>query len=68
MRPATTQVLVEHDGRWHTADVIDQWRCRDDGHWRVAVRFTTAPGSTYVLAMPANQCRPIVVAPPVPEI
>jgi hypothetical protein len=57
MRLATTQVLAPHAGRWWVADVLDQVRSRDDGHWRVVVRFTTEPGSTYVLAMPANQCR-----------
>lgn len=59
MRPATTQVLVEHDGHWHTADVLDQYRSRYDGHWRVVVRFTTEPGSTYVLALPADECQPL---------
>jgi hypothetical protein len=39
--------------------VLDQARSRDDGHWRVVVRFTTEPGSTYVLAMPADQCRAV---------
>lgn len=57
MRPAQAQVLAPHEGRWIVADVLDQVRSRDDGHWRVVVRFTTEPGSTYVLAMPADQCR-----------
>jgi hypothetical protein len=57
MRPSSTQVLVEHADRWWPADVLDQYRSHDDGHWRVVVRFTTAPGSTYVLAMPADRCR-----------
>jgi hypothetical protein len=52
-------VLVEHDGRWRIADVLDQYQSRSDGHWRVAVRFTTEPGATYVLAMPADQFRPL---------
>lgn len=58
MRPASTQVLAPHDGAWWTADVLDQYRGREGG-WRVVVRFTTEPGSTYVLAMPADQCRAI---------
>jgi hypothetical protein len=57
MRPAQTQVLAPHDGRWWIADVLDQVRSRDIGHWRVVVRFTTEPGSTYVLAMAADECR-----------
>jgi hypothetical protein len=57
MRPGSTQVLVEHEGRWLVADVLDQVRSRDDGHWRVVVRFSTEPGATYLLAMPADQCR-----------
>jgi hypothetical protein len=59
MRPAKTQVLVEHVGGWWVADVLDQVRSRKDGSWRVVVRFSTEPGSTYVLAMPATECRPI---------
>jgi hypothetical protein len=59
MRPATVQVLAPHDGSWWTADVLDQYRGRE-GDWRVVVRFTTEPGSTYVLAMPADQCRAVV--------
>jgi hypothetical protein len=57
MRPAQTQVLVEHERVWLVADVLDQVRSRKDGHWRVVVRFTTEPGSTYVLAMPADECQ-----------
>jgi hypothetical protein len=59
MRPASTQVLAPHVGAWWIADVLDQVRSRDDGHWRVVVRFSTEPGSTYVLAMPADECRPL---------
>jgi hypothetical protein len=59
MRPATVQVLAPHAGCWWSADVLDQYRSRDDGHWRAVVRFTTEPGSTYVLAMPADQCRAV---------
>jgi hypothetical protein len=59
MRPSPTPVLVEHEGQWHLATMIDQVRSRVDGSWRVVVRFTTEPGSTYVLAMPADQCRPL---------
>ena len=59
MNPSPTPVLVEHEGRWHPAVVIDQYRSRHDGHRFVVVRFTTEPGSTYVLAMPADQCRPL---------
>jgi hypothetical protein len=59
MRSPSKQVLVEHDGRWLIADLLDQVRSRDDGQWRVVVRFTTEPGSTYVLATPTDQCRPV---------
>lgn len=60
MRRPTKQVLAEHDGRWWPADILDQYRSRQDGHWRVVVRFTTEPGATYIMAMPADQCRPLV--------
>jgi hypothetical protein len=62
MRPATTQVLAPHAGDWWPADVLDQYRSRDDGQWRVVVRYTTEPGSTYVLAMPAARCRSLPAA------
>ena len=65
MRPAAVQVLAPHHGAWWTADVLDQYRGRD-GNWRVVVRFTTEPGSTYVLAMPAEECTPI--GPPVGSV
>jgi hypothetical protein len=57
MRRAAVQVLAPHDGAWWPADVFDQYRSRSDGHWQVVVRFTTEPGWTYVLAMPAERCR-----------
>ena len=47
MRPGQAQVLAPHDGAWWPADVLDQYRCREGG-WRVVVRFSTEPGSTYV--------------------
>jgi hypothetical protein len=59
MRLASTPVLVPHDGDWWQADVLDQYRSRDQGRWRVVVRFTTEPGSTYVLAMPTDRCRTV---------
>jgi hypothetical protein len=60
MRSPTKQVLVEHDdGRWYRGGLLDQFRGRD-GAWRVVVTYTTAPGSTYVLAMPAARCRALV--------
>jgi hypothetical protein len=59
MRPATVRVLAPHSGAWWPADVLDQYRSRENGHWRVVVRFSTEPGSTYVLAMPAERCRAI---------
>jgi hypothetical protein len=55
-QPAATQVLVEDGGTWWPADVLDQYRSGDQGRWRVVVRFTTEPGSTY-LAMPADRWR-----------
>jgi len=42
----------------YEAELLDRYRGRD-GSWRVVVRFTTEPGSTYVLAMPADECRPL---------
>jgi hypothetical protein len=53
----TTRVLAPHDdGRMYPAELQDQYRSRD-GSWRVVVRFTTEPGATHVLAMPADRCR-----------
>jgi hypothetical protein len=59
LRPAQAQVLALHDGRWWVADALDLVKSRDDGHWWVVVRFTTDPGSTYVLAMPAERCQAV---------
>jgi hypothetical protein len=60
MRSPSKQVLVEHgDGHWYPAGLLDQYRSRDGG-WRVMVTYTTAPGSTYVMAMPADRCRDLV--------
>jgi hypothetical protein len=59
--PCYTGSSNDDGPRW-PADVLDQWRTKPDGSWRVVVRFTTEPGSTYVLAMPADQCRPFAEA------
>jgi hypothetical protein len=59
MRRPSKQILVEHeDGRWYPAGLLDQYRSRD-GTWRVVVTDTTTPGSTYMMAMPADLCRPL---------
>ena len=45
------QVLTEYDdGRWYVADVLDQYRDRVDGSWRVVVTYSTEPGSRYIRA------------------
>jgi hypothetical protein len=64
MRHAQAQVLVEHGGGWWVADVVDQVRSRKDGSWRVVVRLSSEPGSTYVLAMQADECRAIGATSP----
>jgi hypothetical protein len=54
----TTYVLAPHDdGRMYPAELLDQYRGRD-GSWRVVVRYSTEPGSTYIRAEPAERCRP----------
>ncbi len=61
MRPGradVTQILAPHDdGRFRVATLLDQYRSRSDGSWRVVVRYTTGAGQTYVRAMPAADCR-----------
>ncbi len=59
-RGRATHVLAPHDdGHFRLAALLDQYRSRSDGTWRVVVRYSTAPGSTYVRAMPAADCRPV---------
>lgn len=59
-RSTATHVLAPHDdGLYRVADLLDQFRSRDDGSWRVVVRYTTGAGQTYVRAMPAADCRPV---------
>jgi hypothetical protein len=61
MRPGrarATHVLAPHDdGRFREAALLDQFRSRADGSWRVVVRYSTAAGLTYVRAMAAADCR-----------
>ena len=61
MRPGrarVTHVLAPHDdGRFREATLLDQYRSRTDGSWRVVVRYSTGAGLTYVRAMPAADCR-----------
>jgi hypothetical protein len=56
--PATRVLAPHDDGRMYPAELLDQYRGRD-GSWRVVVRFTTEPGSTYIRAEPADRCRPM---------
>lgn len=57
-RAVATHVLAPHDdGVLRVAALLDQYRSRDDGEWRVVVRYTVEPGYTYVRAMPAADCR-----------
>ncbi len=59
-RATATHVIAPHDdGTFRTAALLDQYRSRADGSWRVVVRYTTGPGQTYVRAMPAAACRPV---------
>jgi hypothetical protein len=54
----TSHVLAPHDdGLYRVAALLDQFRSRADGSWRVVVRYTTSAGQTYVRAMPAADCR-----------
>ena len=64
MRPATVHALVEHQGAWWVADLLDQYRSGPDGRWRCAVRLNTGPGQTYMLAVWAGDCRPVDDPPP----
>lgn len=64
MRPSSIHVLVEHQGRWWVAEVLDQYRSGPDRRWRCALRLTTQPGSTYMLAVWADDCRAVDDAPP----
>jgi hypothetical protein len=61
MRPGrarVTHVLAPHDdGRFREAALLDQYRSRSDGSWRVVVRYSTGAGLTYVRAMAAADCR-----------
>jgi hypothetical protein len=59
-RATATHVLAPHDdGRFREAALLDQYRSRTDGSWRVVVRYSTGAGLTYVRAMPAADCRPL---------
>ncbi len=59
-RATATHVLAPHDdGRFREAALLDQYRSRTDGSWRVVVRYSTGAGLTYVRAMPADDCRPL---------
>jgi hypothetical protein len=56
----TKSVLALHDDDlWYAADLLDQYRTRSDGQWRVVVTYSTGLGSRYIRAMPADQCRPV---------
>ena len=50
-RATATHVLAPHDdGRFREAALLDQYRSRADGSWRVVVRYSTGAGLTYVRA------------------
>jgi hypothetical protein len=56
---STKSVLVLHDDdRWWPGEVLDQYRDRVDGSWRVVVTYSTGPGLRYIRAEPADRCRP----------
>src|SRR6478752_7285827 len=40
------------------AELMDQYEGRD-GSWRVVVRYSTEPGSTYIRAEPTDRCQPL---------
>ena len=57
-RHVAREVLAPHDdGRWWPAEVLDQYRDRADGSWRVVVTYSTVPGMRYIRAMPAADFR-----------
>lgn len=57
-RATVTHVLAPHDdGQFREATLLDQYRSRRDGSWRVVVCYSTGAGLTYVRAMPAADCR-----------
>jgi hypothetical protein len=62
--PSKSVLALHDDGRWWPAEVLDQYRDRADGLWRVVVTYSTAPGMRYIRAMPADDCRPVDDPPP----
>jgi hypothetical protein len=60
VRTPDRQILVEHDdGRWYVAGLLDQYRDRRTGGWRVVVTYSTGPGLTFIRAEPADHCRTV---------
>jgi hypothetical protein len=49
--PRTVQVLHD-DGRWYRASQFE-WVRWPTGEWRAGIRYTTAPGATYLRSVPA---------------
>jgi hypothetical protein len=49
--PRMVQVLHD-DGRWYRASQFE-WVRWPTGEWRAGIRYTTAPGSTYLRSVPA---------------
>ena len=62
--PATHVLAPHDDGRLWVARLLDQYRDRRDGSWRVVVTYCTGPGATYIRALPAELCRAVDDPPP----
>lgn len=62
--PATHILAPHDDGRLWVARLLDQYRDRRDGTWRVVVTYNTGPGQTYIRALPAELCRAVDDPPP----
>ena len=50
-------VLVPHEGGWYVAELLRQYR--HEARWRALVRYTTAPGFTYLHARWCDELRPV---------
>lgn len=45
------RLLYRHDdGRWLEAEILDQYRERTSGQWRVLVRYSAGVGQNYLRA------------------
>lgn len=55
--PAAEVLALHDDGRFWVALLLDQYRNRNDGRWRVVVTYSTGLGRRYIRALPTEVCR-----------